>query len=709
MQKPLMKCMIVIAMMLSIFQVKGFAEGMEGASAPASGGRCPDSEHVIVRTVHREPTCYSTGLGYMDCSVCGSYLGSYEIDMVDHNFQPYIYDDWEYNSCTYCNLTQSMVYTKTQAQAAQEMLELVNELRISRCIPPLTMNENMNRLAEIRSREIFDDFSHTSPSSSNAGMGENIIAGYGSVSGQFNGWYNSPGHLANMLSPWYTEFGYAYYHEEGSSYLWATQLFDWTNVDHPFTYHNFVKGVCSRCGETDGTCGDGLTWTLENGVLTVSGSGAMYDYEAQETTPWSQSRGEIQSLILESGVTAIGSNAFSGCTGLGAVTIPKSVTSIGANAFSGCTGLTDVHYDGFQQEWDAVTIGSGNDALLGASIHVAPPVPLKNGLVQDGDGIWRFYKDGAIDTSVNGIRDVMGSPLLFRAGVHDSQFTGLYNGSCYVYAGQLADWYTGLYQDNNADIYLLSGGWVDGNYTGIYEVEGGGYFLSSGRFDPAFTGIYENRDGRTCFVYCGYLAAWYTGLYGTNDGGLLYLVNGWLAGDYTGIFTNEYGTFLLSGGRLNRNFSGVYEENGSTYFIYTGYLASWYTGLYGGDGTILYFVNGQLATWFNGVYDSEYGTFLLSGGRLNTTSNGLYGDDNGGVCYFYGGYLATWYTGLYGANGTVYYIYNGRLASSFTDIYFSEFGNYLLVGGVWDNTYTGEFTGANGTWYIYGGIAQYQM
>ena len=32
-----------------------------------------------------------------------------------------------------------------------------------------------------------------------------------------------------------------------------------------------------------------------------------------------------------------------------------------------------------------------------------------------------------------------------------------------------------------------------------------------------------------------------------------------------------------------------------------------------------------------------------------------------------------------------------------------------MTGGVWDYTYTGEFTGANGTWYIYGGIAQYQM
>ena len=41
-------------------------------------------------------------------------------------------------------------------------------------------------------------------------------------------------------------------------------------------------------------------------------------------------------------VTSIGSSAFSRCTGLTSVTIPKSVTSIGSSAFSGCTGLPSV-------------------------------------------------------------------------------------------------------------------------------------------------------------------------------------------------------------------------------------------------------------------------------------------------------------------------------------------------------------------------------
>ncbi len=92
-----------------------------------------------------------------------------------------------------------------------------------------------------------------------------------------------------------------------------------------------------------GKCGDNLTWTLdENGTLTISGTGEMYNYEYDSTAPWSNHSDEIKSVVIESGVTSIGSSAFSNCTALTSVTIPDSVTTIGSYAFSGCTALTSV-------------------------------------------------------------------------------------------------------------------------------------------------------------------------------------------------------------------------------------------------------------------------------------------------------------------------------------------------------------------------------
>lgn len=41
-------------------------------------------------------------------------------------------------------------------------------------------------------------------------------------------------------------------------------------------------------------------------------------------------------------VTMIGASAFSGCSGIVSVTIPKTVTKIGRSAFFGCSGITSL-------------------------------------------------------------------------------------------------------------------------------------------------------------------------------------------------------------------------------------------------------------------------------------------------------------------------------------------------------------------------------
>lgn len=84
---------------------------------------------------------------------------------------------------------------------------------------------------------------------------------------------------------------------------------------------------------TSGYCGENLTWSLENGVLTISGTGAMTSH------PWNISRNGITSVVMSEGITEICANAFDGCVLLSSVNIPISVTSIGANAFAGCTQL----------------------------------------------------------------------------------------------------------------------------------------------------------------------------------------------------------------------------------------------------------------------------------------------------------------------------------------------------------------------------------
>ena len=78
-----------------------------------------------------------------------------------------------------------------------------------------------------------------------------------------------------------------------------------------------------------GTCGDNVSWTFDStaGVLTISGSGAMTDNGSNNSPFYGNSA--ITKIIIEDGVTSIGTDAFSNCIFLVNVEIPSSVTSIG--------------------------------------------------------------------------------------------------------------------------------------------------------------------------------------------------------------------------------------------------------------------------------------------------------------------------------------------------------------------------------------------
>ena len=72
---------------------------------------------------------------------------------------------------------------------------------------------------------------------------------------------------------------------------------------------------------------------------------------------------ELTSIEIPSSVTSIGNFAFSGCSGLTGIEIPSSVTSIRDYAFWFCSGLKDVYYTGTQEQWNAISFGSGGDVL----------------------------------------------------------------------------------------------------------------------------------------------------------------------------------------------------------------------------------------------------------------------------------------------------------------------------------------------------------
>lgn len=99
----------------------------------------------------------------------------------------------------------------------------------------------------------------------------------------------------------------------------------------------------------EGTCGEGLTWTLNNGVLTVSGSGSMDNYTEFNFAPWYDSAKLIQRVVIGDGVTSVGDLAFYHCVNLTTVTLPSTVQSLGVLAFAGCAKLAQINLPAIEE------------------------------------------------------------------------------------------------------------------------------------------------------------------------------------------------------------------------------------------------------------------------------------------------------------------------------------------------------------------------
>jgi len=77
----------------------------------------------------------------------------------------------------------------------------------------------------------------------------------------------------------------------------------------------------------------------------------------------------LTAVTVPYGVDRIGKEAFSGCAALTTVTLSNDMGLIEENAFAGCKGLNDVFFNGTADEWTAIGIKTGNDALSGARKH----------------------------------------------------------------------------------------------------------------------------------------------------------------------------------------------------------------------------------------------------------------------------------------------------------------------------------------------------
>ena len=140
--------------------------------------------------------------------------------------------------------------------------------------------------------------------------------------------------------------------------------------------------------------------------LTISeGTGLMnkyfYYYESYDYntySPWINSTGTLEEVVIEEGVVNISENAFyksgEGYISLKKMTFPSTLKIISKDALAGCKNLTDIYYNGTEKNWKNISVdnststGTANKILNTATIHyLSEPVVNKYKVTWIVDGV----------------------------------------------------------------------------------------------------------------------------------------------------------------------------------------------------------------------------------------------------------------------------------------------------------------------------------
>ncbi|MBQ6527917.1 MAG: BspA family leucine-rich repeat surface protein [Clostridia bacterium] len=180
----------------------------------------------------------------------------------------------------------------------------------------------------------------------------------------------------------------------------------------------YIRAKASRTfevGGTSGKCGDNLNWTVENGTLTISGTGDMYDFY-DGGAPWLGL--DISNVILEEGLTSLGrfsmeylnidtvilpnslteiDNAFVE-TPIRSIHIPASVNYISKTEFYPAMNMTSITVDPANPKYTAI-----NGILLekGTMEIIVVPGGMKHVIVPDGvTNVQDAFNEGQAETIV---------------------------------------------------------------------------------------------------------------------------------------------------------------------------------------------------------------------------------------------------------------------------------------------------------------------
>ena len=129
--------------------------------------------------------------------------------------------------------------------------------------------------------------------------------------------------------------------------------------------------------------GNNITWNFDEvtGTLTLSGSGEMYNLSPGEGAEWHAYYHKVKKIVINEGISSIGTNAFYGLEEAESIKIPHSVKTIYSGALQGCESIEEVHLPN-----NLTNIGTNAFFLMGSckGFYIDEPGPKTAYHTEDG-------------------------------------------------------------------------------------------------------------------------------------------------------------------------------------------------------------------------------------------------------------------------------------------------------------------------------------
>lgn len=163
-----------------------------------------------------------------------------------------------------------------------------------------------------------------------------------------------------------------------------------------------------------------LYWELDEGILTVYGTGVMMDYTDRFQPPWDALREDILCFRTSGHVENIGARAFENCPYLAWIELSEHTTRIGTGAFRNCVRLTEIHCpqtlvhcrEASAYTTDDLVAFVGNKAFAGTGL----PKAEFGDFYRIGGVLMEYFGDGGDVVIPEGVEEI--SPMAFEdAGI----------------------------------------------------------------------------------------------------------------------------------------------------------------------------------------------------------------------------------------------------------------------------------------------------